>query len=154
MTITAFLGQVRWRWPVLTLFVLPWSVLAIGDQPGIGVELVFVWGLLDLPSRHWFTLPEYVFAFTGRLPARLLAWPIGSLTYLGALVSALSGSLLDREDPRVTAGLLVLSGLNCLWFTGGIAQRNTATILAVPLGTLLMWFVAWWSYWPKIAGER
>ncbi|MFC4549222.1 MULTISPECIES: TIGR04206 family protein [Halorussus] len=125
----------------LALLFVPWTILG-------GRDFVFLWGLATLDPVHVTTITDYLFVYTAGLPRRLLAWPVSSLLYLLAVGSAAGGLLVGREDRRVTAGLLVLSGVSHLWFALGMVRRST--LVAIPLGTVLVWAVAWWFYWPDL----
>jgi len=124
---------------LLLIFLAPWAVLSTGD-------LVFAWGLMTLDPIHVTTLPDYLFVYTRGLPRRLLAWPIAVVLYLLAVGSALLGTV-DREDGRVTGGLLVFAGVSNLRFALGTGQPG---LLVVPVGTVLLWTGAWWFYWSDL----
>jgi uncharacterized protein (TIGR04206 family) len=102
--------------------------------------------LVALDPLHVTTLPDYLFVYTRGLPQRLLAWPIAVLLYLVAVGSALLGSV-RREDGRVTGGLLVFAGVSHLRFTLGLGRPG---LLAIPVGTILLWTGAWWFYWSDL----
>ncbi|NHN58159.1 MULTISPECIES: TIGR04206 family protein [Halorussus] len=120
---------------------LPWTVLSSGD-------LVFAWGLATLDPLHVTTLPDYLFVHTRGLPNRLLAWPVAVLLYLLAVANALLGRLAPRlEDRRVTGGLLTLAGASDLWFALGLTRPG---LVAVPVGSVLLWTAAWWFHWPDL----
>jgi uncharacterized protein (TIGR04206 family) len=129
---------------IAALLVLPWSLIFAGDA----LTLVFPFGLVDPRTLHLTDVVSYTTVHTGGLPGYLFAWPVGSLLYLGALASAAAGVLLDREDRRVTAGLLVLAGFTQLSFAWGFTRRIDT--VAVPLGTILAWTVVWWFDWPAV----
>jgi uncharacterized protein (TIGR04206 family) len=124
---------------LLLIFLAPWAVLSTGD-------LVFAWGLVTLDPIHVTTLPDYLFVYTRGLPRRLLAWPVAVLLYLLAFGSALLGTV-DREDGRVTGGLLVFAGVSNLRFALGTGRPG---LLVVPVGTVLLWTGAWWFYWSDL----
>ncbi|WP_158057266.1 TIGR04206 family protein [Halorussus halophilus] len=128
---------------LLALTVVPWTILGDGS-------LVFPWGLAIVDSLHVTTVWDYVFVYTAGLPRRLLAWPIGSLLYLLAVLSAGVGVLVGEgyEDRRLTGGLLALAGANHLLFAVGMANRSRLTV--IPLGVVLLWGAAWWFHWPDI----
>lgn len=127
----------------LALAAVPWTILGDGS-------LVFPWGLAFVDSLHVTTVWDYVFRFTSGLPRRLLAWPVSSLLYSVAVLSASVGVLAgpEFEDRRVTGGLLALAGASHLWFAVGMMQRSRLTV--VPLGVVLLWGAAWWFHWPDI----
>lgn len=135
------------------LFVIPWTVIVVesGD-----VSLVFAWGLVTPIPLGVTTLPEYLFVLTRGVPDFVLAWPASVVLYVGAMLSALGGTV-GREDRRVTAGLLALAGLSNLFFVIDTHAHNPAAIAVLPLGTLAMWAVVWRFYWPalrRLVGTR
>ncbi|WP_224269703.1 TIGR04206 family protein [Haloprofundus salinisoli] len=129
---------------LLSLWLLPWCVLLVDGRPA---TLVFPWGLFDPSSGRLVSLYSYLFEFTGgfgSLPAYLRAWPTSVVAFLLATASAAGGVLVGREDPRVTAILLVLAGLGQLSLAWGFAQQPGR--VALPVGALALWVVAWLSY--------
>lgn len=121
------------------LLVLPWSaVVSSGD-----LSLVLAWGLVHLDPVAVTNLYDYLFVHTRGLPPRLLAWPASVFLYAGALASAVIGRLSGHEDRRVTAALLLLAGVEHLWFALGTSRGGT---VAVPIGTALLWIGAWLAY--------
>ena len=66
------------------------------------------------------------------------------------VASAVVGVVLDREDRRVTAGLLVLAGLTQLSLAYGFSRQPGR--FAVPLGTVLCLAVVWWFDAEVLAG--
>lgn len=135
----------RAAFAVLLLAFLPWGVLWEGDDVG----LVMAWGLFRPSTLHAYPLsallteawPSYRL-----LPHSLRVWPVGTGLYGLALASAGAGALVRREDPRVTGGLLVLAGIASLWVVVGVAGRSAPGVLAIPLGTVGLWLVAWRWY--------
>ncbi|UPV99273.1 TIGR04206 family protein [Halorussus gelatinilyticus] len=126
---------------LLALAALPWTVLTSGD-------LVFAWGLATTDPIHVTTLSDYLLVYTQGLPNRLLAWPVAVLLYLLAVANAALGTVApEREDRRVTGGLLALAGVSDLWFALGL---RTPGLLAVPVGTVLLWTAACWFHWPDL----
>lgn len=123
--------------------LLPW-VVVVGEGPAASVSLVFSFGLVNPAPLHLTTLPDYLLVFTSGLPESLLAWPVATLLWVGALVSALVGLASTREDRRLTGGLLVLSGVSLIPVT--VAVGRPAGVTAVPVGTVALWAVAWWGY--------
>lgn len=117
---------------LLALLALPWTLVVSPN----GTTLVFPWGLVNPSPLAVTTLYDYLLVYTQGLPDRLLAWPASVLLYAGAIASALGEPVVGREDPRVTAALLVLAGLNHGVFALGLSGNGTA---AVPLGTGLLW---------------
>lgn len=129
---------------LVLLAVVPWSVQAYA---GGDVSLVFPWGLASLDPAQTVDLYSYLFRYTQGLPDYIYAWPLGVVLYLGAVASALAGLVTGREDPRVTGGLLAVAGVTQLTLAAGFAQPGRT---AVPTGTLALWAVAWWCYWPAV----
>lgn len=126
---------------LLAAGLLPWVVVVSNGAVG----LVLAWGLADPATADVTTLPAYV-RFTGGLAVSraLLAWPVATVLYLVALASGLSGVVLDREDRRVTAGLLVLVGATLLPVAAGVGRD--AGVAAVPVGSLVCWAAAWFGW--------
>lgn len=128
---------------LLALLFVPWTVL-LGD----GVTLVAPWGLVEVPSGTAVDLYSYLFRYTAGLPEFLLAWPLSALLYAAALASATVGVAVGREDPRVTFASLVLVGVVHLSVARGLAVQPGRS--AYPIGSLALWAVAWWVYWPRV----
>ena len=131
--------------------VLPW--VALLNAPG-DATFVMGWGLLNTNPWHALSLPAYLGATQGlgSLPWSLQVWPLSVSFYAGALVSAAAGALADREDVRLTAGLLVLSavGSTILWW--GFVERGTPG--AMPVGGVAAAVACWWLYWPRLQRHR
>ena len=127
------------------LAAVPWVVQpnALGD-----LTAVMSWGLLNTDPWHVLSLPAYLGETQGwsTLPRSLQVWPLGFAFYAGAVVSAASGVVADREDVRVTAGLLALSGIDSLVVWWGLLGRGTRG--AIPVGVVSIVAVFWWFYWP------
>lgn len=124
------------------LAFVPWTVILIYGE----VTLVFPFGLVNTNP------PALVDLYTllssgGGLPRNPELLPASVLLYAGALGSA-AAALVDREDPRLTAGLLVFAGLAHLGVTYAVAHRLRYT--PFPLGALLLIAAAWWFYWPSV----
>jgi uncharacterized protein (TIGR04206 family) len=130
---------------LLSLLAVPWSVQAF---TAADVTLLFPWGLVNTNPPAATTLYRYLFVYTAGLPDFLLAWPLSVGLYALAVGSAAGGALLGREDPRVTAGLLLLAGLAHLSLARGFSVQPGR--VAWPLGTAVCAFVAWWFYWPLV----
>ena len=130
---------------VCGLAAIPW--VGISNAAG---DLTFVmsWGVLN--TNPWYTLwvLEYLGATQGleTLPRSMQLWPIALGFYIGAVVSAASGVVVEREDPRITAGLLVLSAVGSLF----VWQGYRGVSGAVPLGAVATAVVVWWFYWPAV----
>lgn len=115
-----------------------------------GISLVFSFGLLNTAPVRFVDLYEYLFVYTAGLPRRLQAWPAGVALHVGALGSAMAG-LWDREDPRLTGGLLFVAGLTHARVAYGLYRTYGGSgPLVVPLGVLVTWGVVWWYYWPLV----
>ena len=131
----------------LVLGFLPWGVVFVGDA----TTLVFSVGLVD-PAALTLTDPySYVFRYTRGLPGYLFAWPLGVGLYLLALGSVIFGTVVGREDRRVTAGLVVLVALTQASFAWGLSSRPGYLVL--PVGALAAGLLAWLVEWPAIRGN-
>lgn len=133
---------------LLSLSLVPWSVQV---YPAGAPTLVFAWGLVNLDPVGLTHILDFL-RFSVGLPDYILAWVVGAGLYLLAVTSSLVGWRLGREDVRVTAGLLVLAGVAQLSLARGFSIQPNR--LAVPLGTALLWAVAYWRYWPLIRARR
>ncbi|SHH67861.1 hypothetical protein [Halobaculum gomorrense] len=124
---------------VLLCGLVPWSVQSFADS---GVPFLrFAWGGISFtPVLSARTLLEYLTLSGSPL---LVPWIVATGCWLLAVASASLG-LADREDPRVTSGLLVLAGA----VNASVALRFGIQPLrtAYPLGTLALWAVAAWRY--------
>jgi len=139
---------------VVTLCLLPW--VAVPNGAG---DLTFVmsWGLVNTNPWHALGLPAYLGATGGfeTLPWSLQVWPISLGFYLGAVGSAVGGVFVDREDLRLTVGLLVLSAVGSAMVWQGLVGRGSSG--TVPIGVIGTGVVVWWFYWPalrRFAGRR
>jgi uncharacterized protein (TIGR04206 family) len=74
---------------VACLGLLPWTVVLLDGE----ASLVFGFGLANTNPPTLVNLYDYLFVYTGGLPGRLQAWPAGVVLYVGALASAVGGSL-------------------------------------------------------------
>ena len=132
---------------ILAVCVVPW--IAVPNGTG---DLTFVmsWGLVNTNPWHVLSLSEYLGATRGfeTLPWSLQVWPISLGFYIGAVASAAGGVLADREDPRLTVGLLVLSGVGSTMVWQGLIGRGSWG--AMPVGVLATGIVVWWFYWPAL----
>jgi uncharacterized protein (TIGR04206 family) len=132
---------------IAALAALPWSLQTF-TRPDSGVTMLFPWGLVNTAPVHVVTLYDYLFRFTVGLPEFILAWPASVLLWGLALASAVTGALVGREDPRVTGALLVLAGIAQVSVATGFSVQPSRS--AYPLGTVWLWAVAWWFYWPAV----
>lgn len=126
---------------VLAAGLVPWTVLWAGTAG----DLVFPWGLVTTEPFAVLGLPEFLRETTAfeALPARLRAWPVGTVCWLGGLASAGLG-VAGREDTRVTAACLALAAGSHLVFTVGFLRYDAYT--AVPVGPVVLAGLAAWSW--------
>jgi len=115
------------------------------------------WGLLNTNSWHVLPLPAYLGATQGfsTLPQSLQVWPLGLAFYCGAVASALGGVVFEREDVRVTVGLLALSGVGSAIVWWGLFSRGASGV--IPVGVVATGIVIWWFYQPAFSafvGDR
>ncbi|MFC6826215.1 TIGR04206 family protein [Halopelagius fulvigenes] len=134
---------------LLALLAVPWSVQRYADG---GTTLLFAWGLLNTAPVRATTLTDFLFVYTRGLPEYIFSWPLSVAFYVCAAVSAVVGWRGGPEDPRVTGGLLVLAGVAQLSLAWGFSVQPGRT--AWPVGTLALWTVAWWAYWPRAKRRR
>lgn len=132
---------------VCLLTVVPWITLPNGSGD---ITFIMSWGLVNTNPLHALGLHSYLDATRGldSLPWSLQVWPISLGFYCGALVSAASGVVVDREDPKLTAGLLALSAVGSVIVWQGLAGRGVSG--TVPLGAIGTGIVIWWFYWPAL----
>jgi len=128
---------------VLSLLIVPWTVLLSDGH----VTLVMPLGLFDPFGPHVTLLPDYLAATGGGPPPFLYSWPLGLVIYTFALAGVVAEAL-DRGDPRVTGGLLVLVGVTQLTVAWGFLRRGGYVV--VPLSMIAAWTLAWWFYWPDL----
>ncbi|MFC7136053.1 TIGR04206 family protein [Halobaculum litoreum] len=124
---------------VLLCGVVPWSVQTFTDSSV--PFLRFAWGGLSFaPVVYARTLVEYLSLSGSPL---VVPWVIATGCWLLAVASA-ALAFVGREDPRVTAGLLVLAGA----VNASVALRFGIQPLRTgyPVGTLALWAVAAWRY--------
>jgi len=126
------------------LFLLPWSVV---NARGI-VTFVFPFGLLNFAPLELTDVVSFATVYTQRLPEFLLGWPVGVGLYLAGLASVVSGLLVGREDPRLTAGLFAFAGVTQVTLALGFSRRPGTT--ALPVGAFLLWLAVWWFDWPAV----
>ena len=135
---------------LLFLAVVPWVV-----QPNGAGDLTAVmsWGLLNTNPWHALPLSTYLNATQGfsTLPQSLQVWPLGLAFYCGAVGSAAGGVVFDREDVRVTVGLLALSAVSSLIVWQGLLGRGASG--AIPVGVVAIAIVIWWFYASLILQE-
>lgn len=130
-----------------SLAAVPWVVQV---NTLTDLTAVMSWGLLNTAPWHVLSLPTYIGETQGlaTLPWSLQVWPLGLAFYAGAVMSAASGIAFQREDVRVTAGLLVLAGIDSLVVWWGLLGRGTRG--AIPAGVAAIGAVLWWFYVPLI----
>jgi len=122
--------------------LLPW-VVVLYDGGGYAVNAL---GWLDVGSWHAVSLPTYYVTYArGSLPRSLSAWPVASLLWVAALGSV---ALADR---RVTAGLLVLGGVDVFWFALGLGGQQGIT--AFPIGSIVLFVAALGTWWLAVTGR-
>ncbi|WP_276257571.1 TIGR04206 family protein [Haloglomus litoreum] len=137
-------GSPRRRFAVVAaLAVVPWTVILIYGE----VTLVFPFGFLNTNPPELIDTYTLLVVAKGGLPRNPELLPLSILFYLVALASAGAG-LVGREDPRFTAGLLVLAGGSHLGVAYAFSHRLAYT--PVPFGAVIMFAVAWWYYWPSL----
>ena len=127
---------------LLGLLAVPWSVQVFS---GRDATLVFAWGLVNTNPPMVTTLPEFLFLYTRGLPEYILAWPLSVGAYAAALASAAVGWQTGREDPRVTAGLLVVAAVAQAHLAWGFSVQPNR--LAWPVGSAALGAVAAVYYW-------
>ena len=132
---------------ILAVCAVPWIAVPNGASD---VTFVMSWGLVNTNPWHVLSLSEYLGATRGfgTLPWSLQVWPISLGFYIGAVASAAGGVFADREDPRLTVGLLVLSGVGSTMVWQGLVGRGS--IEAVPMGVVATGAIVWWFYWPAL----
>lgn len=132
---------------VCLLIGVPWIVLLNGSGD---VTLMMPWGLVNTNPWHAIGLSAYLDATRGfgTLPWSLQVWPISLGFYIGGVLSAASGVLVDREDPRLTTGLLGLSAVGSLIVWQGLAGRGVSG--TIPVGAVATGIVIWWFYVPAL----
>jgi uncharacterized protein (TIGR04206 family) len=128
---------------IAALAVVPWTVILVYGE----VTLVFPFGFLNTNPPELIDIYRLLVVAKGGLPRNPELLPLSILFYLVALASAAAG-LVGREDPRFTAGILVLAGLSHLGVAYAFSHRLAYT--PVPFGAVLMVAVAWWYYWPSL----
>ena len=132
---------------ILTLAVVPWVLQLNGTGD---LTAVMSWGLVNTNPWHALPLPSYLDATQGfsTLPQSLQVWPLGLGFYCGALLSAASGVVFEREDVRVTVGLLALSAITSVIVWWGLLGRGAAG--TIPVGAIAAAMVGWWFYYPVL----
>ncbi|MFB6183727.1 MAG: TIGR04206 family protein [Haloarculaceae archaeon] len=124
---------------VLAVGVVPWTVVYTRGF----VTLVTPVALIDPVTGTVTTVVEYLQYTIGAPPSLMMPWLVAVGIYVLALASA-ALAFRDREDRRVTGGLLVLLGVTQVSLSIGFGRRPT--YLAVPVATATCWAVAWWGY--------
>ena len=130
---------------VVALLAVPWSIQVYESG---AVTVLFAWGSVTPSVASVTTLADFLLRYTAGLPEWLYAWPIATLLYGLGLVSAALGVVADREDVRLTAGLLSLAGVGTLWLAWGFSAQLGR--VAVPVGTVALWAVVWLFYVPLV----
>ena len=132
---------------VCGLAIVPWVGL---QNAGSDLTFVMSWGLVNTNPWHTLWLTEYAAETRGfgSVPRSLQFWPFALGFYAGAVVSAVSGVVAEREDPRITAGLLVLSAVGSLFVWQAFVASGFD--LVVPVGAVATAVVVWWFYWPAV----
>jgi len=130
---------------LLALLAVPWSVqmFAGGDA-----TFLFAWGLVNTDPPSVTTVYEFLFVYTRGLPEYILAWPLSVFLYALASASAVVGWRTGREDPRVTAGLLVVAAVAQLRLAWGFSVQPGR--VAWPVASVAFLVVAGWEYWPAV----
>ncbi|QHS17275.1 TIGR04206 family protein [haloarchaeon 3A1-DGR] len=145
------------------LLAVPVTVIVDGDA----YTIVSLWGLVTVapgPGGEtvvsgyplWRYLLDHPLSF-GALPASIRAWPLALAFHLLAIGSVGTGVLWDREDRRVTGGLLVLAGIASLSVALGIGSRYglgtpSAVGTVVPVAAICAWACAIALYGPALRG--
>lgn len=126
----------------LVVFALPWTIIRWTESGVAHYGAFFAYGLGSLlgPLGGQFTtLPHYLAMAVVDSYWRQ-AWPTGAFLYACAIGSA-ALALLNREDRRVTAGLLVMSGGAELLYGIGLTVSRP-DLLVLPAAPPLCWGVA------------
>ncbi|WP_280537028.1 TIGR04206 family protein [Halopenitus sp. POP-27] len=148
---------------IVGLLVVPVTVIVDGAT----YTVVSLWGLVTIVpgaggdlAVSGYPIWRYVLAHPlpfGALPSSIQAWPVALVFHLLAAGSAAAGVVVDREDPRVTGGLLVLAGVASLSVAIGLGSRYglagpTVSTLVVPIATICAWACAAVLYGPPLRG--
>lgn len=123
--------------------VLPWAAVTWDS----GYYLVFSAGYTTRGFSGFTSVVSFVSA-SRVAPPYWSAWPLATGLYLLALLGVLLTLLTRRDDRRVTAGLLLLAGLDVVWFAVGVSGQRG--ILTLPLGGLWLWLAALYEYWTHV----
>ncbi|MFB6220476.1 MAG: TIGR04206 family protein [Halolamina sp.] len=135
---------------VLSLVLLPWSVLTYGNVGEGFTTLLFAWGLVD-PATGEVTWIYGFLAHTRGLPNWILAWPVGVLCLAAAFASTAVGRARGRDGDAPTAALLALVGVAVFSVSWGFSAQPGRT--GLPVGTVLAW-VAGARYWLRSRRTR
>jgi uncharacterized protein (TIGR04206 family) len=128
---------------LLLLLAVPWSIQSFSGGETV---FVFAWGLFTAQPSNATYIWDFFFRYTQGLPGYIYAWPVSVFCYGGAVASGFGGLVFDREDPRVTGGLLVAAAGAQRSLARGFSVQPSRT--AWPLGSLAFVVVAWLLYWP------
>ena len=122
---------------VVGLGAVPWSVRVFS---GRDATFLSAGGLVNTTPPMVTTLPEFLFLYTRGLPEYILAWPLSVGSYAAALASVGAGWWTGREDPRVTAGLLLVAAVAQAQLAWGFSIQPTR--VAWPVGSAALVAVA------------
>lgn len=125
--------------PFLFIGFLPWAVVVWPT----GFYLVFMFGWVDLDPIGINLHIEYLFESGFSLPSYLLAWPISTVLYIGA-VSAVVFEFFDRDLHPIIPGLFFLSGIDLLYYALGLSRQQDLFVL--PIGIFLLWGAFLYTY--------
>ncbi len=125
--------------PFLFIGFLPWAVVVWPT----GFYLVFMFGWIDMDPIAINLHIQYLFDSGFSLPGYLLAWPISTLLYIGA-ISAIIFEFFDRDLHPIIPGLFFLSGLDLLYYALGLNIQQDLFVL--PIGVFLLWCAFLYTY--------
>jgi uncharacterized protein (TIGR04206 family) len=131
---------------VVGLVAVPWSVQVFS---GRDATFLFAWGLVNTNPPMVTTLPEFLFLYTRGLPEYILAWPLSVGSYAAALASVGAGWWTGREDPRVTAGLLLVAAVAQAQLAWGFSIQPGRVAWPVGSGALVAVAAAYYRSWTR-----